>query len=93
MCLQHEYQHEGVSESDWRMGFKLRPYIFDAARIIARMDLPSGAQRPAGLEFVHFPSELRRAPVPPPRPPRAPGFACDVLGAACVCVRARARSR
>jgi hypothetical protein len=28
------YQHEGVRESEWRFGHKLRPYIFDAIQLV-----------------------------------------------------------
>lgn len=57
VCLQSEYQHEGVAEHEWRSGAKLRPYIFDAIRLVD--DLPPssfpGGVKPDGLEFVHFP--------------------------------------
>ena len=93
------YQHEGVRESEWRFGHKLRPYIFDAIQLVdalpralraaamtrarscesarkrprataasrrprprtaphpralAATAFPRG-EKPAGLEFVHFP--------------------------------------
>lgn len=59
VCLQQEYQHEGVSEADWRSGHKLRPYIFDAIKLVDSLppsffaNTPRG--KPDGLEFVHFP--------------------------------------
>jgi protein-tyrosine phosphatase len=65
VCLQQEYQHEGVTESQWRSGEKLRPYIFDAIRLVDALPdsffttttvrglIPRG--KPDGLEFVHFP--------------------------------------
>jgi hypothetical protein len=34
------YQHEGVTEAEWRSGAKLRPYIYDALKVSER-----GAQR------------------------------------------------
>lgn len=55
--LQAEYQHEGVREAEWRAGIKLRPYIFDAIRLVD--DLPPSffpsSSKPEGLEFVFFP--------------------------------------
>jgi hypothetical protein len=65
VCLQQEYQHEGVTETQWRSGEKLRPYIFDAIRLVDSLPdsffssttvrglIPRG--KPDGLEFVHFP--------------------------------------
>ena len=56
VCLQQEYQHDGVSEVDWREGRKLRPYIFDAIKIVDSLPasfFPSG--KITGLDFVHFP--------------------------------------
>ena len=56
VCLQQEYQHEGVTEEEWRSGAKLRPYIFDAIRLVDT--LPPGFFKNgkiSGLEFVHFP--------------------------------------
>ena len=51
------YQHEGVKEHEWRSGHKLRPYIFDAIKLVDTLPLSSfpGGARPEGLEFVHFP--------------------------------------
>ena len=46
-----------MKEFEWRTGVKLRPYIFDAIKLVDTLPLsafPSGA-RPDGLEFVHFP--------------------------------------
>lgn len=57
VCLQQEYQHEGVKEHEWRSGLKLRPYIFDAIKLVDSLpptSFPGGA-KPDGLEFVHFP--------------------------------------
>jgi hypothetical protein len=34
VCLQQEYQHEGVRDFEWRSGLKLRPYIFDAIKLV-----------------------------------------------------------
>ena len=51
------YQHEGVREFEWRAGYKLRPYIFDAIRLVDSLPpefFPSST-KPEGLEFVHFP--------------------------------------
>jgi hypothetical protein len=53
----HRYQHDGVKEFEWRTGVKLRPYIFDAIKLVDVLPtslFPNGA-RPDGLEFVHFP--------------------------------------
>ena len=58
VCLQSEYQHEGVSEAEWRSGAKLRPYIFDAIRLIDSLPpsfFPPEKGKPSGLDFVHFP--------------------------------------
>ena len=58
VCLQQEYQHEGVTEAQWRSGTSLRPYIFDAISLVDTLPasfFPSGKGKPAGLEFVHFP--------------------------------------
>ena len=58
VCLQQEYQHEGVTEAEWRTGAKLRPYIFDAIRLVDTLPeafFPGGKGKPSGLEFVHFP--------------------------------------
>jgi len=55
VCLQQEYQHEGVTEAEWRSGAKLRPYIFDAIKIVDSLPasyFPSG--KITGLDFVHF---------------------------------------
>jgi hypothetical protein len=30
------YQHEGVTEAEWRSGAKLRPYIYDALKVSER---------------------------------------------------------
>lgn len=51
------YEHEGVKEFEWRAGYKLRPYIFDAIKLVDSLPpgfFPAGA-KPEGLEFVHFP--------------------------------------
>jgi hypothetical protein len=58
VCLQQEYQHEGVLEHEWRSGAKLRPYIFDAIKLIDKLPasfFPADRGKPSGLEFVHFP--------------------------------------
>ena len=58
VCLQQEYQHDGVTEAEWRTGAKLRPYIFDAIRLVDTLPeafFPGGKGKPSGLEFVHFP--------------------------------------
>lgn len=58
VCLQSEYQHEGVSEAEWRSGAKLRPYIFDAIRLVDSLPpsfFPPEKGKPSGLDFVHFP--------------------------------------
>ena len=57
VCLQLEYQHEGVTEEEWRSGAKLRPYIFDAVKLVDTLPASFWNGRPkiAGLEFVHFP--------------------------------------
>lgn len=58
VCLQQEYQHEGVTEAQWRKGTALRPYIFDAIALVDTLPgsfFPEGKGKPAGLEFVHFP--------------------------------------
>lgn len=56
VCLQQEYQHEGVTEADWRGGFKLRPYIFDAIHLVDTLpDAAFPRGKPLGLDFVHFP--------------------------------------
>jgi hypothetical protein len=55
VCLQQEYLHD-ATEEEWRSERKLRPYIFDAIRLVDT--LPAGFFRGgkvAGLEFVHFP--------------------------------------
>ena len=51
------YQHEGVKEVEWRSGAKMRPYIFEAIKLVDALPQSSfpGGVRPAGLEFVHFP--------------------------------------
>jgi hypothetical protein len=46
-----------VKESEWRAGYKLRPYIFDAIKLVDALPpsfFPTGT-KPDGLEFVHFP--------------------------------------
>lgn len=51
------YQHEGVKEYEWRSGYKLRPYIFDAIKLVDTLPaafFPTG-HKPDGLEFIHFP--------------------------------------
>lgn len=57
VCLQQEYEHNGVSEAEWRSGVKLRPYIFDAARLLNSIPshLASSNERMNQVEFVHFP--------------------------------------
>ncbi len=68
VCLQQEYKHE-ATEEEWRGGAALRPYIFDAIRLVDT--LPAGffkGGKIAGLEFVHFPIKgearcARAAPV------------------------------
>lgn len=58
VCLQQEYQHEGVLEHEWRSGAKLRPYIFDAIKLVDQLPatfFPADRGKPNGLEFVHFP--------------------------------------
>ncbi len=67
VCLQQEYQHEGVLEHEWRSGAKLRPYIFDAIKLIDNLPasfFPADRGKPSGLEFVHFPIQgaCARAP-------------------------------
>ena len=55
VCLQLEYEHT-VTEEEWRSERKLRPYIFDAIRLVDA--LPASffkGTKVAGLEFVHFP--------------------------------------
>jgi hypothetical protein len=55
VCLQQEYQHD-ATEEEWRSERKLRPYIFDAIRLVDA--LPATffkGGKVAGLEFVHFP--------------------------------------
>ncbi len=56
VCLQQEYLHD-ATEEEWRSERKLRPYIFDAIRLVDT--LPAGffrgGSKVAGLEFVHFP--------------------------------------
>ncbi len=57
LVLRCRYQHDGVKEFEWRTGVKLRPYIFDAIKLVDVLPMslfPSGS-RPDGLEFVHFP--------------------------------------
>ena len=55
VCLQEEYQHD-VTEEEWRSGAKLRPYIFDAIRLVDALP-PTFFKggKISGLEFVHFP--------------------------------------
>ena len=64
VCLQLEYQTEGVTEEMWRAGRGLRPYFADAvefAKILrAGGDKDRVTERP--LKFVHFPIEVRCAP-------------------------------
>ncbi|KAA0173577.1 hypothetical protein FNF27_04913 [Cafeteria roenbergensis] len=60
VCLQSEYQHRGVSREDWIAGTKLRPYIYDAVRLLPSIRWPSPSQccapKPTeGLHFLHFP--------------------------------------
>jgi hypothetical protein len=58
VCLQQEYQHEGVTEAEWRSGAKLRPYIFDAIKLVDALPasfFSADKGKPLGLEFVHFP--------------------------------------
>ena len=58
VCLQLEYQHEGVTEAQWRGGSALRPYIFDAIALVDSLPasfFPADRGKPLGLEFVHFP--------------------------------------
>ena len=60
VCLQAEYQHRNVTEAQWRSGEKLRPYIYDAVRLLDEPwvfpdSATGGAAPPAGLNFVHFP--------------------------------------
>ncbi len=57
VCLQQEYRHE-VSEAAWRGGDALRPYIFDAIKIVDALPssfFPSDRGKVTGLDFVHFP--------------------------------------
>ena len=61
VCLQAEYQREGVPEVKWRSGKALRPYFANAvefAKVLrddgGGMDLVT--ERP--LKFVHFPIEV-----------------------------------
>jgi hypothetical protein len=60
VCLQSEYQHRGVTREDWQSGRKLRPYIYDAVRLLPDIRWPSpavccAAKPTAGLHFLHFP--------------------------------------
>jgi len=86
VCLQLEYQHEGVTEAQWRSGAKLRPYIFDAIKLVDTLPasfFSAEKGKPAGLEFVHFPilgaqkkegdpGAARAAPRPPLQRPLSP---------------------
>jgi hypothetical protein len=86
VCLQLEYQHEGVTEAQWRSGAKLRPYIFDAIKLVDTLPasfFSAEKGKPAGLEFVHFPilgaqkkeggpGAARAAPPPPLQRPLSP---------------------
>ena len=51
------YQHERVHEWEWREGRKLRPYIYDAIKLVDTLphDFFADKGKPGGLEFVHFP--------------------------------------
>jgi len=58
VCLQSEYQHRGVTREDWETGRKLRPYIYDAVRLLPRCRWPAdccAAKPTEGLHFLHFP--------------------------------------
>jgi hypothetical protein len=60
VCLQAEYQHTGVTELAWRTGKALRPYPYDAARLLPHVRWPSPdrchAKKPSGaINFIHFP--------------------------------------
>ncbi len=46
-----------MREHEWRSGVKLRPYIFDAIRLVDALPPATfpNSVKPDGLEFVHFP--------------------------------------
>ena len=62
VCLQQEYQHNGVTEELWRSGRALRPYIFDALAIASRAAIlhqndpaNGGMPKPHEIKFLHCP--------------------------------------
>ena len=58
VCLQLEYQTEGVTEAMWRSGQALRPYFADAVGVAdqLRQNVASPASD-SRLTFIHFPIE------------------------------------
>ena len=74
VCLQLEYQTEGVTEEMWRSGRGLRPYFADAvefAKVLrAGGDKDRVTERP--LKFVHFPIEVRLCATNGAQPPNPP---------------------
>jgi len=57
VCLQAEYDHH-ADEDSWRRGDSLRPYIFDAVRLLPTIRWPKGGvitTKPSQLQFVHLP--------------------------------------
>ncbi|CBJ33615.1 conserved unknown protein [Ectocarpus siliculosus] len=63
VCLQQEYQAEGVTEEMWRSGDALRPYFQDVVQLLAKLgELRRADPRsvpaicaPEETDFVHFP--------------------------------------
>ena len=60
VCLQAEYQDEGVTEEMWRCGSALRPYFRDVMTVVRNKAMFPDLQGydivdPDRLRFVHFP--------------------------------------
>ncbi len=61
VCLQAEYEHNpAIPPSMWESGYKIRPYIFDAHRMLKQAE--SNPQKrygqmcpPSSLDFIHVP--------------------------------------
>jgi hypothetical protein len=61
VCLQAEYEHNpNIPPSAWESGYKIRPYIFDAHRMLQQAAGDKSRRygtmpKPSDLDFIHVP--------------------------------------